>query len=166
MVERVLRAHLLASTQTIILRKLVLNHMARYRQSRWWKLEAGGQLFGCLEDDALVVNLATGPYRGDLRTRFGYRSKPDRAQREILSQRAQGLYYCGDWHTHPESHPTASGEDLGTVSKMMNRSDLRMSTIVMVIQGTALEAQGVALYTSDGDSPIRWMIADDLLEIT
>lgn len=164
-VELIIRAHLPTCAQPIVLRKSALDYMARYRQNRFWELEAGGQLFGHLKDGTLEIKVATGPYRGDLRARFGYRSKPDCAQREIEKQRGLGLYYCGDWHTHPQAHPTASAEDLGTISKMVQRSDFRLSCVVMVIQGTAEGALGVAVYTSSGDAPRRWKVVDDWVKI-
>lgn len=144
------------SSQTIVLRPSVLSYMERYKQTNWWKCEAGGQLFASLTDDHLDVSLATGPYRGDLRTRFGYRSQPSSAQRQIQRQRNLGLYYCGDWHTHPEQHPTASGEDLDTIMKLKVRSDLRLGAILMVIQGTSSGPEGLAIYVCDGGSTIRW----------
>lgn len=163
--EPIIRAHLPTSAQHIVLRKSALDYMARYIQNRLWKLEAGGQLFGHLKDGTLEIKVATGPYLGDLRTRFGYRSKPDCAQREIKKQRGRGLYYCGDWHTHPQTHPTASTEDLSTISKMVQRSDFRLSCMVMVIQGTDDGAQGVAVYTSSGDAPKRWEVLDDWVRL-
>lgn len=148
------------SAQTIVLRPAVLEHLARYNQINWWKCEAGGQLFASLTDAYLDVSQATGPYRGDFRSRFGYRSKPTSAQREIQRQRDLGLYYCGDWHTHPQQFPRASGEDFETIVKLQVRSDLRLGAVLMVIQGTAPGAAGLAVYVCNGGRVVQWSVEE------
>lgn len=149
-------ARLADSAQEIVLRPAVIAHMHRYRQTNWWKREAGGQLFASLTDTVLDVSVATGPYRNDFRSRFGYRSAPAVAQREIVKQREHGLYYCGDWHTHPQAFPAASGEDFETIAKLQARSDLRLGAVLMVILGTALDARGVAVYVCNSGTTVRW----------
>jgi integrative and conjugative element protein (TIGR02256 family) len=157
-------ATLPTSSQLIILQKGVLEYLAEHRQTQLWKPEAGGQLFGRLSKYALQVELATGPYPADLRSRSSYRSHPRAAQEKILTQRKLGLYYCGDWHTHPERYPSASSEDLTTISTVAARSDLRLSCVVMVIQGTEIGPEGLAVYSSNGDVPVKWTIAEKMLE--
>lgn len=144
------------SAQEIVLRPAVMEHMHRYRQTSWWKCEAGGQLFARLTDTMLEVVLATGPYRSDFRSRFGYRSAPASAQREIQKQRECGLYYCGDWHTHPQEFPAASGEDFETIARLQARSDLRLGVVLMVILGTTLDQRGVAVYVRTSDNTFQW----------
>lgn len=153
-----LMARLDDADQAIVLLPVVLEHMARYRQDSWWKREAGGQLFASLTDTHLEVCLATGPYRGDFRARHGYRSKPASAQREIQRQRGHGLYYCGDWHTHPQAVPIASAEDLGTIAKLQAHSDLRLPTVLMVIQGTEPAPDGVAIYSCNAGHTQKWRV--------
>lgn len=144
------------SAQEIVLRPPVIEHMHRHRQTGWWKCEAGGQLFAKLSDTVLDVVLATGPYHSDFRSRFGYRSAPASAQREIRRQRKRDLYYCGDWHTHPQRFPVASGEDFETIVKLQARSDLRLEAVLMVILGTALDQRGVAVYVRTSENTSQW----------
>lgn len=148
-------ARLPNSEQEIVLRPAVIEHMGRHRQTSWWKREAGGQLFARLTDTVLDVVLATGPYSPDFRSRFGYRSAPASAQREILKQRECGLYYCGDWHTHPQQFPAASRDDFETIKKLQARSDLRLGAVLMVILGTSLDQKGVAVYVRTSDTTVQ-----------
>lgn len=150
-------ARLTESAQEIVLRPAVIKHMHRHRQTSWWKREAGGQLFARLTDTVLDVVLATGPYGSDFRSRFGYRSVPASAQREIRKQREYGLYYCGDWHTHPQQFPAASRDDFDTIAKLQARSDLRLGAVLMVILGTALDQRGVAVYVRTSETTLQWM---------
>jgi hypothetical protein len=149
-------ARLSGSAQDIVLRPAVIEHMHRHRQTSWWKREAGGQLFARLADTVLDVVLATGPYGSDFRSRVGYRSAPASAQREILKQREYGLYYCGDWHTHPQQFPAASGDDFETIAKLQARSDLRLGAVLMVIVGTALDQRGLAVYVRTSEATVQW----------
>lgn len=144
------------SLQEIVLRPAVIEHMHRHRQTSWWKCEAGGQLFAKINDNMLDVVLATGPYRSDFRSRFGYRSAPGPAQRAIWKQRECDLYYCGDWHTHPQRFPEASGEDFETIAKLQVRSDLRLGAVLMVIVGTSLDQRGVAVYVRTSENTLQW----------
>lgn len=144
------------SVQEIMLRPVVIEYMHRHRQTSCWKCEAGGQLFAKLNDTMLDVVLATGPYHSDFRSRFGYRSAPASAQREIEKQRKCDLYYCGDWHTHPQRFPAASGEDFETIAKLQARSDLRLGAVLMVIVGTAQDQRGLAVYVRTSDSISQW----------
>lgn len=149
-------ARLAESAQEIVLRRAVIEHMHRQRQTSWWKREAGGQLFARLTDTVLDVVLATGPYSHDFRSRFGYRSAPASAQREIWKQRKCGLYYCGDWHTHAQQFPAASGDDFETIAKLQAQSDLRLGAVLMVIVGTALDQRGVAVYVRTSGITVQW----------
>jgi hypothetical protein len=157
------KKHMVAATfpacsQVILLNKSVLDHFAAHRQTGLRKREAGGQLFAKLDVGMLKIEVATGPYRSDHRSRFSYRSDPGLAQREIIKKKKSGLYYCGDWHTHPEDRPLASREDLRTIATLASRSDLRLNCVVMIIQGVLQGAEGLAVYSSNGVAVDRWTV--------
>ena len=44
--------------------------------------------------------------------------------------------YIGEWHTHPELHPTPSGTDYSSIIHNYQTSDLAFPFLVMVIVGT------------------------------
>ena len=50
--------------------------------------------------------------------------------------------YIGEWHTHPEGHPTPSGTDYNSIINNYTTADLAVSFIVMIIVGTE------SIYTS------------------
>ncbi len=116
----------------------VVQHLFCQRQNRFWKKEAGGQLFGqWSEDGDFVISYATGPRPTDKRSKFGY--VPDRKaeQAEISTFRENGIWYLGDWHTHPESHPQPSDSDLLTMNDCFNKSVHGMGGFLIVIVGTS-----------------------------
>lgn len=136
----------------VLLTPGVLQHFARYRQTRWWHREAGGQLFAIIDSERWTIVEATGPRRSDRRSRFGFRSSRPVEQAEIKDRFAKGLHYVGDWHTHPESVPTPSGEDLGSMAEMIRTSDYQTIGLLMLIIGTQPPPRGlhIALHCGTG----------------
>ncbi|MPS34675.1 MAG: hypothetical protein E2593_05145 [Stenotrophomonas sp.] len=149
-------------SQRVVITDRALDHMARYRQLSWYSREAGGQLFGTVSSSEVVVLTATGPYRGDQRWRTSYRSNPRAAQRAIDEQADEGHLYLGEWHTHPEDHPMASGTDFDAMAKLQRASSTRLASLLMVIQGRALGERGLALHTFGAGGPARWRIQGSL----
>jgi integrative and conjugative element protein (TIGR02256 family) len=47
------------------------------------------------------------------------------------------LHFLGDWHTHPEPHPTPSGTDLESMRDCFNRSKKQVNYFIMIIVGTS-----------------------------
>lgn len=151
-------AALAESSQRIVIEKDVLDRMARYQQLSWYSREAGGQLFGSINASEVLVSVATGPYRGDQRWRSSYRSNAKAAQRAIDQNAKSGLFYLGEWHTHPEEHPKASTADLDAIAKLRSASETRSSALLMLIQGKADGVLGLALYSLGSEGLTRWTI--------
>jgi integrative and conjugative element protein (TIGR02256 family) len=156
-------------SQVLTLTDEVLDHVRRYRQLRTLANEAGGQLFGTISGDAVLVSVATGPYAGDDRTRFGYRSSLRAAASAIKYQEANGLYYLGEWHTHAEGKPKPSREDATTMSGILKKSTLGATAAMLLIVGTAPAPAGLYVGTfakglvcnwkADMEKNKRWRIA-------
>lgn len=119
-----------------MIRAAVVAHVARHRQTSCWKREAGGQLFARIDGDDWMVEEATGPRRGDSRSRFGFRPNRRAEQREIDDRFAVGLHYVGDWHTHPGPNPEPSPMDLASMQAMVRASRHELPGFLMMIVGT------------------------------
>lgn len=142
--------------QSIVVSESVMRHMDRYRQITISRKEAGGQLFGTYNDNTVRILTASGPYRGDERSRYYYRSNPKAAQKAIDAFAEQGLFYLGEWHTHPQEVAVASGADRATISSIVRRSTLRLTSLMMLIQGQAIGAAGLAVYSHNGGTLSEW----------
>ena len=114
----------------------VLATFEHNRQSGLKDTEAGGQLFGRLVDNNLVVEFATGPRPTDIRTRYSY--KPDRRaeQKEINRYHQEGFLFLGDWHTHPEPYPSPSSQDLLSIREAYKQSTHHLNGFLLIIAGT------------------------------
>ncbi|OSZ76015.1 Mov34/MPN/PAD-1 family protein [Hydrogenophaga sp. IBVHS1] len=148
-----------STAQRIVIRPPVVTHVQRYRQTWMFASEAGGQLFGTISLDAVNVEIATGPYPGDERSRYRYRSNPKAAQAAIEQQAKKGLLYLGEWHTHAEDHPSASSLDVDAMKRLIANSRLNSSALLMLIVGLEKNIMGKALFTTTSNGTEQWTLS-------
>jgi integrative and conjugative element protein (TIGR02256 family) len=124
------------SGQRLIMLPRVLRTFARYQQFRPQSVEAGGQLFAQINGDDIIVQTATKPHRKDICTRYSY--IPDRTaqQTEIDRLHARDLHFVGDWHTHPDSRPLPSPQDMRSIKEAFRLSKHFLNGFLLVIVGT------------------------------
>jgi integrative and conjugative element protein (TIGR02256 family) len=98
----------------ILIEEEALEIVGRYRQSSPGASEGGGVLLGYRRGNHLHVTQATVPSERDERSRFSF-DRFDRRHGWFVMRRWKGSNqrcdYLGEWHTHPESHPSPSGTD-------------------------------------------------------
>jgi integrative and conjugative element protein (TIGR02256 family) len=150
--------HIADVNQRVRLCADVLSHVRGHRQLSSRAAEAGGQLFGTITAELIDVIKATGPYTGDERSRYRYRSNPSAAQRAIQQQSQVGLLYLGEWHTHAEDIPGASGLDDDAMQLLLARSQLNSNALLMLIVGRVETAAGLALFTVAPERVYRWTL--------
>lgn len=144
--------------QRISLSTDVLCHVRAHRQLSSRATEAGGQLFGTITPELIDVTRATGPYTGDERSRYRYRSNPTAAQRAIKEQSQAGLLYLGEWHTHAEDRPDASGLDGNAMQLLLARSQLNSNSLLMLIVGRIDNVAGLMLITVAPECVYGWSL--------
>jgi integrative and conjugative element protein (TIGR02256 family) len=133
------------ASQTLVLEKAVLEHVEKFRQLNAVHPEAGGQLFGYLNENEIRVTAASGPYGQDQRGRYHYRSNNYSAQKAIENFAKKGLYYLGEWHTHAEDFPSASASDIDAMNKLLGHSTLNVSGLLMLIVGRSSLLSGYSV---------------------
>lgn len=144
--------------QQVLIGADILTHMHRYRQWLPWAKEAGGQLFGTISPEQILVTAATGPYPRDERSRYHYRSDPAAAQRAIRAQAESGLLYLGEWHTHAEDHPDASGLDSDAMRLLLAKSRLNSNALLMLIIGRKTTVDSLGLWTVAPERVDQWRL--------
>jgi integrative and conjugative element protein (TIGR02256 family) len=149
-------------TQQILLEQEALAHVYRHRQKFAKDSEGGGQLFGTINEALVTVVCATGPYPGDERTRDRYRSNQAAAQEAIKTQSKKGFLYLGEWHTHAETPPAASGLDDHAMSQLLISSKLNSNSLILLIVGQSSGPEGIALMTISSSVRVRWRLATSL----
>lgn len=156
MPKRSIIGHLDGMHQALSITRPALQHLVRHRQLTPWATEAGGQLFGTINAAQVCVTEASGPYGGDERSRYRYRSNPTAAQRAIEDHHRRGLLYLGEWHTHAEDHPNASSLDDDAMRRLINSSQLNSNALLMMIVGRARGASGLAMWSVSRDAARQW----------
>lgn len=146
--------------QTLSIAASVLRHVDRYRQSTPWATEAGGQLFGTINTGQVCVTEASGPYSGDERSRYRYRSNSAAAQRAIEEYHKRGLLYLGEWHTHAEDHPCASNLDDDAMRLLIASSQLNSDALLMMIVGRVPGAAGLEVWSISSEVVCQWSLSE------
>jgi integrative and conjugative element protein (TIGR02256 family) len=99
------------SKRLILVNEEVLEMISSYRQSNPDDREAGGILMGKRRGEHLEITFSAAPQAKDIRSRVRFTRHPYGHQ-EIAEQRFKATNgeenYLGEWHTHPENHPTPS----------------------------------------------------------
>jgi len=142
--------------QQVLFTDDALAHVRRYRQWSPWAKEAGGQLFGTISAERILVTTATGPYPRDDRSRYRYRSDPVAAQHAIRFQADSGLLYLGEWHTHAEDSPNASGLDGDAMRLLLAKSQLNSDALLMLIVGRKTTVDSLGLWIVMAERVDRW----------
>jgi integrative and conjugative element protein (TIGR02256 family) len=150
--------HLDESCQKLWISQPALQHVNRHLQATPWAAEAGGQLFGTINAEQVCVMEASGPYAGDERSRYRYRSNPDAAQHAIAEHNKRGLLYLGEWHTHAEDNPSASSLDDAAMRGLFSSSQLNSDALLMMIVGRARGAAGLAVWCVSSMNIYQWIL--------
>lgn len=144
------------TSQELQITESALRHVARHRQLTPWSSEAGGQLFGLIDAEKICIVEVAGPYVGDERSRYRYRSNPVAAQRAIDERSKRGLLYLGEWHTHAEDSPNASSLDDNAMASLIKGSSLNSNGLLMMIVGRAPGAGGLGVWSISSTAVYRW----------
>jgi proteasome lid subunit RPN8/RPN11 len=136
----------------------VLRHMDGYVQTFLWDREAGGQLFSTTPEQPMVsISLATGPYRQDRRTRWGFNPDIRKATEDRFHLFAKGLHAIGLWHTHPEPWPTPSVCDRITTQKYLGAFQGDMEGFLLAILGNKGNPRNLTVWMAGTNQNLQWM---------
>lgn len=145
-------------SQELVIQPSLLKHISVYRQVTSWSNEAGGQLFGTIDGELVCGIEATGPYSGDERLRHRYCSNSVAAQGTIDKMAQKGLLYLGEWHTHAEDFPNASGMDVNAMHRLIENSRLNSSSLLLLIVGRVPSIDGLAVWSVANKTMHRWKL--------
>ncbi len=113
--------------------------MTRYRQLERSDREAGGILLGRMIENSndVIIDEITVPSVHDRRSRFSFfRSKHTQKTINARWQTSQHTQnYLGEWHTHPEVHPSPSSTDLRDWQNILNKGVFDQDFLIFIIVG-------------------------------
>jgi proteasome lid subunit RPN8/RPN11 len=98
--------------------------------------ECGGQLFMDVSSAAgLIIIKATPPHSNDRATSSSLLLCPERCREEMKAFNREGLTLVGYWHTHCESVPQLSHQDLKTFQKFSLDNSMQLPYPLAAIVG-------------------------------
>jgi integrative and conjugative element protein (TIGR02256 family) len=109
--------------------------MDKHWQDSTGKPESGGILLGYRRGAHLHVTMATAQQAGDRSWRYLFKRSARHHQEIALHQwnaSDRKMDYLGEWHTHPEHHPSPSATDLNEWHKICRQ---RQTPMVFLIVG-------------------------------
>ena len=117
---------------------VVVAYLRRYCQAVG-ALETGGALGGYFrKDGALVVSHVMPPSARSKAGFFWLKRHRGDAQTfvdSVFADTEGAANYIGEWHTHPEPHPTPSGHDHKMMDDLLRRSKLEITFLIGIIVG-------------------------------
>ena len=127
-------------TYTLVLHTQPLDILERFTQYTQKAPEAGGILVGKIIDGEINVLKLSIPTSLDKASRTNFIRSKIGAQiildHEFHNSSGQ-LTYLGEWHTHPEKHPTPSSMDLHMLKDQFKQNTFHTDFILLLIKGTA-----------------------------
>jgi integrative and conjugative element protein (TIGR02256 family) len=116
----------------------VLEILDRYIQRGLTDLESGGVILGRIAGDTIQVQRLSVPTELDKRSRMSFERHRLSAQIVINYEHANThgqVTYLGEWHIHPEDHPTPSGTDIIMIKKQFAENTIHTDFLILLIQG-------------------------------
>ena len=103
----------------------------------------------------MTVARATGPRPTDTRARYSYQPDRKAEQAEIDQALRNGIFFLGDWHTHPELVPTPSSQDLHSIAEAFKKSTHHLNGFLLVIAGTQRLPSGLYVAVHNDEEAVR-----------
>jgi integrative and conjugative element protein (TIGR02256 family) len=109
----------------VLISDWVMTQIAQYTTRAEITREAGGVLIGSYRGPHVEVTTCTTPLSGDVRGPVSFDRRDAGHQTAAMrAWRTSGNTetFVGEWHTHPEDHPSPSSIDLQTWSNLLART--------------------------------------------
>lgn len=113
-----------------------INTFSQHIQADSSDCEAGGLLLGSVRGSNILIEEATTPTAWDKRFRYFFERMPFGHEEIALARwtSSQGtIRYLGEWHTHPEDHPSPSGLDREEWSSLSSRRRDKRPMLAVIV---------------------------------
>jgi integrative and conjugative element protein (TIGR02256 family) len=137
---------------SIILSSEVLNILDKSIQRKQHDAESGGIILGKIIANSVLVQKLSIPTELDKRSRMNFERHRLSAQIIINYEYANSygqVTYLGEWHTHPEDHPSPSRIDIKMIREQFSNNMIHTDFLILLIQGK--KSLFAALINKDGE---------------
>lgn len=135
----------------LVLSAEVLNILHRSMQRKQSDPESGGIILGKVTAENILVQRLSIPTELDRRSRTNFERHRLSAQIIINYEYANSygqVTYLGEWHTHPEDHPSPSGTDIKMIRQQFTQNKIYTDFLILLIQGN--KSLFAAIINQDG----------------
>ncbi len=123
---------------TIHVYEEVLSILDKYKQNKNQN-ESGGIILGYVcENYNIYISKISQPNAFDKATRYSFERNKKFAQKIVNSEfyKSDGkVIYLGEWHTHPELHPSPSFVDIKMIKQQYKDNKINEDFLILLIQG-------------------------------
>jgi integrative and conjugative element protein (TIGR02256 family) len=123
---------------TLMLSTEVLKILDSYIQRKLNNPESGGIILGKITAENIQVQRLSVPTELDKCSRTNFERHRLSAQIVINYEHANSygqVTYLGEWHTHPEDHPSPSGTDIKMIKQQFSQNKIHTEFLILLIQG-------------------------------
>jgi integrative and conjugative element protein (TIGR02256 family) len=123
---------------TLTLSAEALKILDSYIQRKLNDPESGGIILGKITAEDIQVQRLSVPTEIDKCSRAHFERHRLSAQIVINYEHANSygqVTYLGEWHTHPEDHPTPSGTDMKMIKQQFAQNKIHTEFLLLLIQG-------------------------------
>lgn len=123
---------------TLTLSAEALKILDSYIQRKLNDPESGGIILGKVTAEDIQVQRLSVPTELDKCSRTHFERHRLSAQIVINYEHAKSygqVTYLGEWHTHPEDHPTPSGTDMKMIKQQFAQNKIHTEFLLLLIQG-------------------------------
>lgn len=128
------KAFVISGGNYLLIDNAVIFSIASHAQHSTSSNEQGGVLIGQYRGGHISVVDNTIPQKGDFASRFSFERKCISHRNRVLKEwrtSNKTKTYVGEWHTHPEDHPTPSHIDITHWKKELTKN----KRLILIIQG-------------------------------
>lgn len=139
---------------SLILSPEVLKILDKHIQRKLYDPESGGIILGKIVSNNIQVDRLSVPTELDKCSRLNFERHRLSAQIIINYEYANSygqVSYLGEWHTHPEDHPSPSGTDIKMIKQQFTQNKINTDFLILLIQGrkslfaTILNKKGIII---------------------
>lgn len=143
------------ATWCLELSSVITAYLADQAQRHWWSKESVGQLYTKdMTGDVLRVDVVT-KLHAKWASHTGVRLDVAKVNEERARLFKHGLHCLGFWHSHPESVPSPSSDDIAMAADHAKASLNVYAGILFVIVGTADAPLGIGVWVHDGTEMLQ-----------
>ena len=112
--------------------------ISKFKQTKPKQHESGGVLLGQVKKNCIYITRISFPSSNDKSSRYSFWRNKKNAQSIIdyeFYNSGGTVIYIGEWHTHPENHPSPSSIDINMIKTQFKKNKINETFLIMIIVG-------------------------------